>query len=86
MAVHIYIYTQRNEREKKRGPAETRTRILGFKVLGASRYTTGPTTAEERKLNHLYYRVLSIERRQILPALIVPLDKASAFCDLQTAP
>ena len=31
------------KRVKKTGPAEIRTRITGFRVLGANHYTTGPS-------------------------------------------
>ena len=36
------IFLQKNL--KKRGPTEIRTRINGFKVQCANRYTIGPTT------------------------------------------
>ena len=36
------IFLQKNL--KKRGPTEIRTRINGFKVHCANRYTIGPTT------------------------------------------
>ena len=32
------------KRVKKTGPAEIRTRITGFRVLGANHYTMGPST------------------------------------------
>jgi hypothetical protein len=32
----------KSDREKKRGPTETRTRIGGFKVHSDSHYTIGP--------------------------------------------
>ena len=35
---------QKNKKKKSRGPAETWTRIAGFKVQSANHYTTGPTT------------------------------------------
>ena len=35
-------WEKKKKREKKWGPAETWTRIFGFKVQGANHYTTGP--------------------------------------------
>ena len=37
---------------KKRGPTETRTRIVGFKVQSDSHYTIGPPALMFRKINY----------------------------------
>ena len=40
----MYVAAKKQKKkEKRRGPAETWTRIFGFKVQGANHYTTGPT-------------------------------------------
>ena len=74
-------------KEKKLGPAETWTRIFGFKVQGAHHYTTGP--AHVKALPNAistvgqWTWVASNHTRNQIPLWISYCGRVGGFCDEQ---